>query len=367
MSEAQPAPPPAGSAPTRVGLVLGAGGVMGGAWLTGALAAIATVTEWDPQTADVIVGTSAGSMIGSLIAAGVPPWFMVAYSKGESFEGLADASGRPLTGGDRSGGTAFWPALAPPPIGPGSLRLALRTLRHPRRYSLPQLATAWAPRGFISTGALETTIRRAIPTDWPEHPDLRICTVEYWTGRLCIFGPHGHRTAPIAKAAAASCAIPGFYHPVTIDGRRYVDGGIRSPSNLDLVSRDRLDLVICLNPTTPAFAPRTPLNPVGEAIRRTTQRRLELESQIVSESGADVIVLRPEREDQKLMGGNLMRRSGRQKVIESAIATTTRTLADPSVRRRLAGLPTAEPHRLRRPHGPVEQWPDIGPAQPLVA
>lgn len=64
----------------RVGLVLGAGGVLGGAWLTGGLAALAQETEWDPSGAEYIVGTSAGSMIGALVAAGVPPWFMVAHS-----------------------------------------------------------------------------------------------------------------------------------------------------------------------------------------------------------------------------------------------------------------------------------------------
>jgi NTE family protein len=69
----------------RVGLVLGAGGVLGGAWLTGGLNALAQETEWDPGSAEYIVGTSAGSMIGALVAAGVPPWFMVAHSRGESF------------------------------------------------------------------------------------------------------------------------------------------------------------------------------------------------------------------------------------------------------------------------------------------
>ena len=62
----------------KVGLVLGAGGVQGGAWLTGGLDALADATGWDPAKADAVVGTSAGSMIGSLIAAGLPPWFLVA-------------------------------------------------------------------------------------------------------------------------------------------------------------------------------------------------------------------------------------------------------------------------------------------------
>ena len=72
----------------RVGLVLGAGGVLGGAWLTGGLHALAEETDWDPGSAEFIVGTSAGSMIGALVGAGVPPWFMVAHSRGETFTAL---------------------------------------------------------------------------------------------------------------------------------------------------------------------------------------------------------------------------------------------------------------------------------------
>src|ERR671929_1334838 len=79
----------------RVGLVLGAGGIQGGAWLTGGLDALAEETGWDPASADYVVGTSAGSMIGALCASGVPPWFMVAHSRGEAFEGIVDVNGRP--------------------------------------------------------------------------------------------------------------------------------------------------------------------------------------------------------------------------------------------------------------------------------
>ena len=77
----------------RVGLVLGAGGVLGGAWLVGALHAIATETGWDPGSAERLVGTSAGAMVGALVVSGLPPWFMVAHSAEEDFDGLPGAAG----------------------------------------------------------------------------------------------------------------------------------------------------------------------------------------------------------------------------------------------------------------------------------
>jgi NTE family protein len=117
----------------RVGLVLGAGGILGGAWLTGALHAIASETGWDPGSADYIVGTSAGSMIGALVACGVPPWFMVAHSAGESFDGLADARGEAAAGADRSAGAVFRLDRTGLALGPGSWRLALASLARPYR------------------------------------------------------------------------------------------------------------------------------------------------------------------------------------------------------------------------------------------
>src|SRR5258705_3014829 len=109
----------------RVGLVLGAGGVLGGAWLTGGLAALADETGWDPGAADYIVGTSAGSVIGSLLAGGVPAWFMGAHSAGESFDGLVDLDRNPAASPSRPGGVDFRPQRGLPSLGPRSLRAGL--------------------------------------------------------------------------------------------------------------------------------------------------------------------------------------------------------------------------------------------------
>src|SRR5688500_5286258 len=77
----------------RIGLAMGAGGVVGASWLMGALEGLEAQTGWQPRDADYIVGTSAGSVIGTLVASGIPPAFMAAYSAGrplEEFPGLAD-------------------------------------------------------------------------------------------------------------------------------------------------------------------------------------------------------------------------------------------------------------------------------------
>src|SRR4029079_4865218 len=111
----------------RVGLVLGAGGIQGGAWLTGGLDALAEETGWDPASADYVVGTSAGSMIGALCASGIPPWVIVAHSRGGVLDGGVGAGGRPAAEADRAAGARFDLVRTWPPIGPGSWRLAFRT------------------------------------------------------------------------------------------------------------------------------------------------------------------------------------------------------------------------------------------------
>src|SRR3954468_19607080 len=144
----------------KVGLVLGTGGVLGGAWLTGGLAAVADETGWDPGSADYIVGTSAGSVIGSLGGCGVPPWFMVAHSAGESFEGLVDADGNPASTASRSGGATFRLHRGLPSIGPGSFRLGIAPARNPRMYTPAAAMGAWLPVGVVSNASIKDVIRR---------------------------------------------------------------------------------------------------------------------------------------------------------------------------------------------------------------
>ena len=232
----------------RVGLVLGAGGVLGGAWLTGALHALAEETDWDPGSAEFVVGTSAGAMIGALTASGVPPWFMVAHSAGESFDGVLARDGSPAAEADRAAGAVFRLHRGLPPLGPGSLRMAFTALANPLGHTPLQMLAGWLPSGFVSTESLRDIVCRVVPDGWVEHPNYWAVACDYRSGRRIPFGRLDSPNAHLADAVAASCAIPGFYRPVKVGSRRYVDGGVCSASNLDLVAGRGLDLVICLNP-----------------------------------------------------------------------------------------------------------------------
>ena len=347
----------------KIGLVLGAGGVMGGAWLTGGLAAVADETGWDPGSADIIVGTSAGSMIGALVGAGVPPWFMVAHSAGESFEGLVDRAGNPAGTASRSAGAEFKLHRALPSIAPGSLSLIARTLGAPGRHTPAAMLAGWAPTGLVSTDSLKEVVRRVVPSGWADHPNLWIVACDYRTGKRTAFGRDDAPEADLADAVAASCAIPGFYRPVDIGGRRYIDGGVRSPSNLDLVAAEKLDLVICLNPTSSLHRSGgvNPLERAAVAIRAASGRRLGSEAKKVRASGAEVVLIQPTADDLAVMGRNLMATKRRKEVIEIARETVANQVRD--LGGVLDGLPPGEPHKISRPEGHPSTWPDIGGAR----
>jgi len=331
---------------------------MGGAWHTGALHAICQETGWDPGSADIVVGTSAGAMIGSLCAAGVPPWFMVAHSGGEVFEGFLDAQGTPASEADRSAGAIFRAGRLPVLL-PGSPRLAFGSLVRPGARSWQARLAGWAPRGIISTEPLKQVVRRAVPSGWADHENLWVVACDYRTGERVVFGREGSPPADLADAVAASCAIPGFYQPVRIGAALHVDGGLHSASNLDLVAGRDLDLVICLNPLS-AKADRQSSWPHRRALgamRTAAHGRLERLAKRLRRAGSLVVLLEPTPEDLAVMGNNFMSRRRRHEVI----VTATRTVATQLRRQRasLAGLPPGEPSKLARPAGSPADWPSF--------
>jgi NTE family protein len=131
----------------------------------------------------------------------------------------------------------------------------------------------------------------------------------------------------VSQAVAASCAIPAFYHPVSIDGRRYVDGGICSPSNLDLLCDAELDLVVCLNPMSSLaqISGGSPGDRVAALLRTFAGRRLGHEARKLRERGTKVLMLQPGADDVKVMGFNMM--SGNRRIAVTQTATKSTALA----------------------------------------
>jgi NTE family protein len=305
----------------RVGLVLGAGGVVGASWLIGTLQTLAEETGWNPAEAEYILGTSAGSVIGALTAAGQTPQQMASFVSGEPVPELAEIEQNGETV-ERSAGTEYR-IHGLPMIGPGSWRMAVSTLRHPRQHPPGAVLSGWLPRGFVSTEPISRLVERFIPGVWPDHPNYWAVCCDYATGRRVAFGREDAPPAAVRDAVAASCSIPGFYRPVRIGAGRYVDGGVCSPSNLDLLCESGLDLVICLNPFS-SRAPAVGHGPaarVAAAVRAASGRRLGHEARKLRESGTEVVLLQPDQADIDVMGINLMARDRRVRVLQRARVT----------------------------------------------
>src|SRR5688500_13878945 len=127
----------------RTGLVLGAGGVIGGSWLVGALEALESETGWSPSQADIISGTSAGSVVGALTAAGMSPSLMAAYIGGGTLDEIEELDKRTDLAAEKIGDMAYRLKLALRPIGPGSWRMAIGTALRPLRHAPSAIMSAW--------------------------------------------------------------------------------------------------------------------------------------------------------------------------------------------------------------------------------
>jgi len=300
----------------RVGLVLGGGGVVGASWMVGALQALDEVAGFRAESATRVLGTSAGALVGSLGAAGVSPEEMGQYASGTASHIVGAAAG-PY-------GFSLWP----PPLGFGSPRMAAAMLGQQRDRSVGALLMGLLPRGIVNTEPINRLVDRVVGVAWPASPTLRVVACDYASGQRVTFGSRHAPSSTVGAAVAASCAIPAFFRPVRIAGRSYIDGGIHSHSNLDLIADEELDLVICLSPMSSraSTSASTILERVAAARRRRAAAALSSEAQTLSASGTELVVLEPELDDLKAMGANPMARDRAERVIATARETVSRAL-----------------------------------------
>jgi NTE family protein len=310
----------------RRGLVLGGGGVLGAAWMIGALKALSDANDWDPREAEVLIGTSAGSVLAGLLGSGIGVETLVNHQRGVPAPGdpQIDFDHEAVAGGK----------LPPrPQLRLGSRALLAQAARNPRR--LPPLAilSAFAPRGRARLDGIGALIEAAnTGGGWAPHPATWIVTMDYETGQRVAFGRPEAPPATLAQAVMASCSIPGWYEPTVIGGRRYVDGGTLSPTSLDLLARQGLDEVFVLAPMA-SFDYDDPSSLIYRAerrFRRAMTKRILHEAGKVRRTGTTVTILGPGREDLEAIGVNLMDARRRMRVVETSLRTSAAALADAS-------------------------------------
>src|ERR1700712_5503357 len=297
----------------RVGLVLGAGGIVGQAYHAGVLQALVQA-GWDPASAEIVVGTSAGSLVGGMLRRGVP------------VPELAEGSyrrGQVVAAGAQSAGTG---AAA---TAERALQAAARTGGRAR---LGSRIAGMVPPGRVSPGGIVRLVQTVGGDAWPTR-DTWICAVRRRGGTRVVFGSAGAPKAPFSKAIAASCAIPGYFQPVRIaDGagvgaeEEYVDGGAHSPTNLDLLAGRGLDAVIALSPMSFSGVPSARLDVGARMLFRGTLAR---EALAVRRRGTPVLTFQPSARELGVMGLNAMSGSRWNDVVEVAAAAARKRLEGP--------------------------------------
>lgn len=274
-------------------LVLGAGGLTGGAFHAGVLQGLLD-GGWDAADAGLIVGTSAGSSTGATLRAGIPVTDHYADQIGQAVSAETEARRRDLP--PRLDFTA--------PVGPADRRpldLAFGSRAFLRR-GQPRLGLLFGglqPRGRMDTlriAARIDGIHAGVP--WPEAP-LWICAVRVRDGRLRVFGREPS-DATVGLAVAASSAVPGLLAPVTIDGAEHVDGAVHSPTNLDLLAGMGFNRVVVVAPMSGSTDWR-------QGARAYHTRLLHREAESVRRTGTEVILIEPDAATLEVMGDDAMR------------------------------------------------------------
>ena len=259
----------------RRALVLGSGGATGVAWELGVLTGLSRAGV--RLDADLVVGTSAGALVAA--------WLTTSGAVPELDETRRERAGR---------------------IGPTHVARLVAAQLHPsRRHALAWLGaramSAWTPGA--EAGWVDRVGEGLSGLAWPA--SLVIVATDATSGRPAFFS--AGQPADLAAAVAASCALPGVFPAVRIDGRLHFDGGLRSPANLDVAAD--ADVLIAV----------APLSAAVRANRRPVRQAAHL-----ARSGVRVVLIEPDLAGRVALGPDLLAPGRSERAFAAGLEAGTR-------------------------------------------
>lgn len=298
---------------SRVGLVLGGGGITGASYEMAALMAIEMATGWDSNSADVVVGTSAGAFVGGILRSNCLELSSIVKREDNPGDVAARITEQLFKPTRRGSGVGRWVKHG---IVPGLRRPGVRlVLGSPGMYDSKAI-----------TGWTEQHVGDAAHS-WPDRP-LLITSYQLESQQRVVFGGEDSPDVTLAQAVAASSAVPMIFSPFRIDGSNYVDGGVVSGTHADLVlgSPEPLDLVLILAPMA-ASEGRSRATPIESLLDRVGTTALDSEVAAIRAEWphTDIVVMHPDPEVLEEMRPNPMKP-------ERAVPSFIRTLSSMSTK-----------------------------------
>jgi NTE family protein len=322
----------------KVALVCAGGGVTGAVYEIGCLRALDELLDRSVLDVDLYVGISGGAFVSALLAAGI--------SSREMYAEVTSRTRSPF-------GVAATPIYRL-----GAFEFLKRSFQAPRVLTEAIVGTltgegrnwsdlAWSLFEILPPGLMETSgiqeylhdlfLSRNRSERFPDLPrDLFIVAVDLDNGQSVAFGAGGHRDVPVSRAVQASTALPGLYRPVRINGRDYVDGGVKKTAHINLAIQNGADLVICINPIVPVLndtrggplkghlSNRGVTYVLDQAMRIMLHGRMEygMERYAREHPEVDILLIEPDRDDLRMFSYNIMRYSARRVVAEHGYRST---------------------------------------------
>jgi NTE family protein len=337
---------------SRTALVLGGGGFTGGVYEIGALRALDLLAvNRNVNQFDVYVGTSAGSFVASLLANGVTPEEMMRVVNQQVPTPFRDLDRSTLM---RLNALEFAQSAALLPL--RLLGLARHLLGQLGSSSVIDLAVGLAetlPSGLYDGKAIEQYLETVL-SDPDRSNDFRLLEPELYltatdldTCDRVVLGGEDWDDVPIARAVAASTALPMVYKPVEIKGRHLIDGGIRSTTNLDIAVERGAKLVVVVNPLVPYVNDFQKMIPtmLGSRVRRVADMGFPqigyqafklLAHQRLHEAvshwretypGVDIILIEPDPNDELMFETNILNFTRRVEIARHGFESVTLKLA----------------------------------------